>query len=33
LPVLSGLAARDAALKAHDEPAMGDLTNALVLTQ
>jgi acid phosphatase len=33
LPVLPGLAARDAALKAHDEPAMGDLTNALVLTQ
>jgi acid phosphatase len=33
LPVLPGLAARDAALKAHDEPTMGDLTNALVLTQ
>jgi acid phosphatase len=31
LPVLPGLAARDAALKAHNEPAMGDLTAALDL--
>jgi acid phosphatase len=29
LPQLSGLAARDAALKAHGQPAMGDLTQAL----
>ena len=29
LPVLPGLAARDAALKAHGEPPMGDLTAAL----
>jgi phospholipase C len=31
LPVLPGIAARDAALKAHNEPAMGDLTAALDL--
>ena len=33
LPVLPGLAARDAALKAHGHPAMGDLTAALDLPQ
>ena len=31
LPVLPGLAERDAALKAHGQPPMGDLTNALAL--
>ena len=31
LPVLPGLIARDAALKANGHPAMGDLTNALAL--
>ena len=31
LPVLPGIAARDAALDAHHEPGLGDLTEALVL--
>ena len=29
LPILAGLAERDAALKAHNEPQLGDLTAAL----
>jgi phospholipase C len=33
LPVLPGLTARDTALKANGEPAMGDLTEALDLSQ
>ena len=33
LPVLPGLAARDAALEAHGRKPMGDLTNALVLSR
>lgn len=33
LPELPGLVARDAALKAHGHPPMGDLTNALALTR
>jgi len=31
LPVLDGIARRDSALQANGNPAMGDLTNALVL--
>jgi phospholipase C len=29
LPILAGLAERDAALRAHNEPPLGDLTGAL----